>query len=166
MEQVMPARALRPCTHPGCSTLVPGGGRCPEHQQAATRAHDERRGSAASRGYDAVWRRLREHFLRRHPLCECEDCAGGDLRVTLAEVVDHVIPVAERPDLRLDPSNLRAMSKRCHDAHTARTRGYGRASTLGGDAEKTPASTRGTVRPAGNLSPRNPREDADGTPED
>lgn len=149
----MPPRSLRPCTHPGCPALVPGGGACQAHQQAATRAHDERRGSAASRGYDALWRRLRVQFLRRNPLCQCDECAA-DRRVTIAEVVDHVVPIAERPDLRLVWSNLRAMSKRCHDKHTARTSGFGRSSTVGGRAKGSEPSTAGTVRPGEKFSPQ------------
>ena len=83
------------------------------------------RGSAAQRGYDSTWRKLRLQFLRQHPLCECEDCKLSGLP-DIATVVDHILPVEERPDLRLVESNLRAMSKRHHDAHTARTRGFGR----------------------------------------
>lgn len=156
----MPARALRPCTHPGCPALLPGGGRCQAHQKAEARAYDERRGSAASRGYDATWRRLRVQFLRQNPLCECDDCGAGAIRMTLAEVVDHIIPIEERPDLRLDWSNLRSMSKRCHDAHTARTRGYGRAQTSGGTSKISHEAISGTVAQGGFSAPR--LDDQDG----
>ena len=88
---------------------------------------DDRRGSAAQRGYDAAWRRVRAAFLAEHPLCECASCRQPGAVVVAADVVDHIIPIAERPDLRLDWSNLRAMSAAHHNAHTARTRGYGRA---------------------------------------
>jgi len=156
----MPARALRPCTHPGCPALLPGGGRCQAHQKAEARAYDERRGSAASRGYDALWRRLRVQFLRQNPLCQCDDCAEGAIRMTLAEVVDHIIPIEERPDLRLDWSNLRAMSKRCHDRHTGRTRGYGRAQTSGGTSSTEDEPNSRTVRQVEFSAPR--LDDADG----
>lgn len=85
------------------------------------------RGNSAERGYDHAWRKLRLRFLREHPLCECEDCQAGKLRVTGANVVDHIQSIAERPDLRLEWTNLRAMNKHCHDKHTARTQGYGRS---------------------------------------
>ena len=125
MERLMPTRSMRPCPAPGCTRLVIRG-RCETHQKADRIAQDAARGSSAERGYDAAWRRLRNAFLEAHPLCMCEECREGALRVTAATVVDHVQPIEERPDLRLVWSNLRSMSKAHHDAHTARTRGWGR----------------------------------------
>ena len=93
------------------------------------KTRDDNRGSAAARGYDATWRALRVQFLRQHPLCECDECKGAHTPDT-AEVVDHIIPISERPDLRLVWTNLRAMSKRHHDAHTARTVGFGRETPI------------------------------------
>jgi 5-methylcytosine-specific restriction protein A len=122
----MPARPMRPCPAPGCTRLVVRG-RCDDHQKADRLAEDADRGSSAQRGYDARWRKLRAAFLKQHPLCMCDECKAGELRVTAAEVVDHIQPIEERPDLRLAWSNLRSMSKQHHDAHTARTRGWGRA---------------------------------------
>ena len=122
----MPARSLRPCAAPGCTALVVTG-RCEVHRAADRRAQDAARGSTTERGYDWQWRKLRVAFLRAHPLCQCDECREGELLVTVAEVVDHREPIEDRPDLRLDWSNLRSMSKAHHDAHTARTRGWGRA---------------------------------------
>lgn len=113
--------------------------RPPVHRPAGYRTlaqrraeEDRRRGNAAKRGYDHEWRKLRDAYISANPLCECESCRAGELRVMPAQVVDHIESIAERPDLRLSWNNLRAMSKRCHDAHTAKTRGFGRA-TGGGD---------------------------------
>lgn len=122
----MPARPLRPCTAPGCRALV-GTGRCEAHRKAQRIEQDAARGSTTERGYDGAWKRLRSAFLRAHPLCMCDVCREGELFVTVAEVVDHIEPIEERPDLRLDWDNLRSMSKAHHDQHTARTRGWGRA---------------------------------------
>ncbi len=80
------------------------------------------RESATARGYDEHWKRLRDWWLRIHPLCACDDCQEGKLRLHAAQVVDHIIPICTRPDLRLEPSNLRSMTKRCHDRHTAQQR--------------------------------------------
>jgi 5-methylcytosine-specific restriction protein A len=118
----MPARPLRPCPHPGCGTLTVQG-KCEVH----ARVVNEQRGTPTERGYDAAWRKLRAAFLLEHPLCECDECRSGEGRVTVATVVDHIKPIATHPELRLVWSNLRAMSKPHHDAHTARTRGWGRA---------------------------------------
>jgi 5-methylcytosine-specific restriction protein A len=80
-------------------------------------AHDRRRGSAASRGYDAAWRKLRAAKLAADPLCWwC--LADGNL--TPANTVDHIVPISDRPELRMVWGNLRSGCKPCHDAHTAR----------------------------------------------
>ena len=74
------------------------------------------RGSAAARGYDAAWRRLREAHLALDPLCRfCAD-AG---RTTPAREVDHVRPFRGLDDpRRLDPCNLRSLCSSCHARHT------------------------------------------------
>lgn len=98
----------------------PAGYRTP---QVRKREADHRRGSSTQRGYDRDWERLRIEFLALHPYCECDVHKGEDERV-LSNVVDHIISIRERPDLRLEWSNLRAMTKPCHDRHTAHTQGF------------------------------------------
>ena len=112
----MPTSPLRGCRHPGCPELV-ASGMCRAHQRVRYASQDRDRGGAAARGYDAAWARARRAFLASHPLCEV--CAArGDVRA--ASVVDHVISIREDPSRRLDPANLRAMCKPCHDARTMR----------------------------------------------
>lgn len=97
--------------------------RQPVAQRAAVkREQDARRGSSTSRGYGADWRRLRDAFLKKHPLCLFCDDVG---LITEATVVDHIISFAERPDLRLEWSNLRSLCKECHDRRTARDQAFG-----------------------------------------
>lgn len=88
-------------------------------------AADKRRGTTAQRGYDKVWQRVSIEFRAQHPFCECDEHMGRDERA-LSQVVDHRIPISDRPDLRLEWSNLRAMTKSCHDRHTAKTQGFSR----------------------------------------
>ena len=90
------------------------------------------------RGYDGEWRMLRAHILKLdnggHSTVYCS-CGQ------LATVVDHIIPIAERPDLRLDPANLRPMCKRCHDRRTIYDQGMqsGKVRRGGGcDADGNP----------------------------
>ena len=66
--------------------------------------------------HGARWRRLRAAFLAQHPLCQCPRCKEGALRITKAEVVDHVRP--HKGDMRLfwDWNNLQALAKQCHDS--------------------------------------------------
>ena len=81
---------------------------------------DRERGSASARGYDATWQKARLRQLAAHPLCQCDECREGDLRVRAASVVDHIVPISVDPSRRLDPSNHRSMAKECHDRHTAK----------------------------------------------
>ncbi|MGE0153041.1 MAG: HNH endonuclease [Reyranellaceae bacterium] len=95
----------------------------PKHRPAhyKDRAQKDReRGSARKRGYDGDWERTRAAWLAVHPLCQCDDCREGELQVTAASVVDHIVPISVAPERRLDPTNFRSMSKACHDRHTAK----------------------------------------------
>ena len=89
---------------------------------ARRKAHDEWRGSAASRGYDAAWRALRAAKLKADPLCWW--CQREGI-LTPANTVDHIVPIPERPELRMVWGNLRSSCKSCHDAHTARQTALG-----------------------------------------
>jgi 5-methylcytosine-specific restriction protein A len=87
-------------------------------------------------------------FLKQHPLCMCEECLAGELRVRAATVVDHREPhrleeakrsgdsaaISRAWALFWSRSNWQAMAKDCHDAKTAREDGgFGnRASDPGG----------------------------------
>lgn len=82
---------------------------------------DNRDGST-KRGYDRRWRKAREVFLKRHPLCECEECVRLG-RVRQATVVDHKIPHKGDKNLFWDRNNWQAMAKQCHDRKTAKQDG-------------------------------------------
>lgn len=99
----------------------PPGTLSPEQRR---RAYDQERTQQHARDYDHAWRRLRIEYLARFPFCQCDEHQGKDVRA-LAEVVDHRMPIATHPHLRLEWDNLRSMTKACHDAHTARTRPWG-----------------------------------------
>lgn len=77
---------------------------------------DQRRGSAASRGYDGQWRRVRLQHLADEPLCRF--CLAAN-RVEPATDVDHIVPIALAPERRLDRSNLRSLCQPCHSRLTA-----------------------------------------------
>lgn len=113
----MPSRAPRACIVPGCPAVGPTS-RCPAHALPA-RAPDFR-GSAASRGYGAHWRRIRSAFLQRHPTCGA--CAAVGRTVTATDV-DHV-----DGDVRnCRKANLQALCHGCHSRKTARCDGsFGR----------------------------------------
>lgn len=109
------------CRKQGCKTLTDQG-YCPDHQPA--REYDEHRPSASKRGYDSRWRKAREGFLKKHPICrECEKVG----KLTEATVVDHIIPHKGDKGLFWDRGNWQPLCKRHHDMKTVREDGgFGR----------------------------------------
>lgn len=71
--------------------------------------YDTRRPGARQRGYDTKWDKFRAWFLQRPGNQLCAKCGR------LAEVVHHIIPIEERPDLRLVASNCQALCRACHE---------------------------------------------------
>lgn len=117
----MPPRPPRPCLR--CGKATTNANRyCDAHkhiaeerERKARKAADERRGTAAQRGYDSRWRKAREGYLRSHPLCaECERQG----RVTPATVVHHI----DHNQWNNDPSNYEALCRECHEKHHKRIR--------------------------------------------
>lgn len=111
----------KPCTAPGCHRLTTSyDSRCDlhprkrHHNQESKKASDDRRGSASSRGYDWRWKKLRDAYLAKNPLCE--HCLA-DGRVTIANEVDHIVALRDG-GARLDPSNLQSLCIACHRAKT------------------------------------------------
>jgi len=74
------------------------------------------RPSAAQRGYDGRWRKMRLMFLAQNPLCV--DCLKRG-RTQPANEVHHVVEL-RAGGRRLDPSNLLPLCKRCHSMRTGR----------------------------------------------
>lgn len=74
---------------------------------------DSLRPSAARRGYDAAWRRIRLAHLKRHPLCA--DCERAGIAVPATDV-DHILPL--RRGGTHAPSNLQSL---CHFHHSSKT---------------------------------------------
>jgi 5-methylcytosine-specific restriction protein A len=142
----MGRRALRICSAGGCSQVVREG-RCPKHQvQADARERsrqqtlDAARPSSGDRGYDADWRAVRRQYLAMHRACVGYGQRAGACRAPATEV-DHVVSVAQAPDLRLRWSNLRAFCKPCHSARTASEQSFGRHQGRVTGREETPRST-------------------------
>jgi 5-methylcytosine-specific restriction protein A len=93
----------------------------------ANKAHSVRppdeRESAAKRGYDWKWQKLRRVHLIAEPLCRY--CYPD--RITLATEVDHIETIETAPEKRLDPNNLASTCSDCHKKVTAKYDGsFGR----------------------------------------
>jgi len=113
---------LKQCAQHGCPELLPRGGpsRCPAHTATKYSEKNATRGPRAGLSYsDAAWHALRLLKLSRNPWCEIKThCRNYSLLRQLATEVDHIKPIAERPELRLVWSNLQSACKPCHSAKT------------------------------------------------
>lgn len=119
----MPSKPMKPCSKPGCPALTEGQ-YCSEHGRSVQQRYDRERGTAAGRGYDHKWRKAREGFLRKHPLCVY--CHQKGLIIT-ATVVDHIKPHKGDKALFWQRANWQPLCKPCHDAKTVREDGgFGR----------------------------------------
>lgn len=87
------------------------------------RERSDRRGSPRTRGLDARWDRLSKRYRRANPFCEESARRGIDAPV---EVVDHIIPREERPDLAYEWSNLQSLTARLHDGWKQEMEAYAR----------------------------------------
>ena len=142
----MPRKLKTRCRYRGCIALTRDG-YCPAHRsQRYQRPADKRRGTSAARGYDARWRKVRALYYQRHPLCE--DCLEEGRLTDQGIEVDHVIPIAVRPDLRLALENLRSLCRRHHKRKTDRDQIMYAGSTTSLQAGLEPSSTASVQPPA------------------
>ena len=110
----MPYAPLRPCTYPGCPSLVAKDSRCAVHKAKA----EQQRGTAHERGYTWQWHKVSRRYLADHPLCVmCHPF------IRVATVVDHIRPHHGDQGLFWDERNWQALCKAHHDAKTAREDG-------------------------------------------
>lgn len=112
----MMPRAARICAGENCVNLVRSKRYCPECKkklQGHHRRYDDHRPSAARRGYDAEWRKIRDRHLQENPFCI--DCGQP------ATEVDHLVALADGGTH--DKVNLRSRCKRCHSRKTAKMDG-------------------------------------------
>lgn len=111
---------LRPCTFPGCPSLVPSG-RCPAHQPSSASSSSTSPTGTLTPSlshkfkpfYNSrAWKHLRLYKLSISPVCE-------RCNLALATEVHHIQSLDERWDLRLDMGNLGSRCKPCHSRETA-----------------------------------------------
>jgi len=116
----MPNRPPHPCNKPGCSALATKRfceSHTQENKQQWRASLEAQRPSARERGYDSRWEKARKAYLAKHRLCvECERLK----RVTLATVVDHIVPHRGDMDLFWDRANWQGLCEPHHRTKTAR----------------------------------------------
>ena len=99
---------LKPCAYAGCRELVRGSKYCERHAKHAW--DNDRRNSAAERGYDRKWSQVRAAYVKTHPLCELCNARGI---VQPVEIVHHIKPIAEGGE-RYRHENLQSLCRFCH----------------------------------------------------
>jgi 5-methylcytosine-specific restriction enzyme A len=108
-HSLMPTKALRPCSYPGCPELVPSG-RCAKH---APKIQD--RDPGVKRLYNSKrWATIRRRELAAHPWCA--ECARHELFVPATDI-DHIHPHGG------DPTRFYAgpFQSLCHSCHSRKT---------------------------------------------
>lgn len=117
----MARRLLRPCGKMVCNNLTKNT-YCDEHSNDIKREYDKRRPSAHKRGYDFKWNKYRASFLSKLENMFCISCRDN-ARITVATVVDHIIPNKDDKKLFWDTKNHQPICDRCHNSITAREDG-------------------------------------------
>jgi 5-methylcytosine-specific restriction enzyme A len=85
-------------------------------------------GTAAARWTGRKLTEWRQRILAQEPLCRPCNEAG---RVTVATEIDHIVPLENGGGY--DESNVQPICTHCHQAKTARDRGYRVKPTIGSD---------------------------------
>ncbi len=108
-------RAPKQCGRNGCTNVIRYGQKCPDHPHG-WKGRPRTASSQATTTW--AWKKLHDFILKRDGYdCQIrypEHCTG------YANTVDKIIPATRRPDLALDPANLRAACAACN-GHKART---------------------------------------------
>lgn len=110
----MPKRPKKPYSFPGCPRLT-NGRYCEEHERLMNARYNKyERPYKSGERYGAEWRKIRNRYIKAHPLCEI--CRGRGLVVPATEV-HHKIPLSRGGTH--DDENLMSLCKSCHSRITA-----------------------------------------------
>ncbi len=111
----MPTKPKRPCSMSGCGRLCENGEQyCREHKQVANKHYNQfQRDPTSNKRYGRTWKRIRDRFIKAHPLCE--ECQKNG-RFVAAEEVHHILPLSRGGGN--DASNLMSLCKSCHSRIT------------------------------------------------
>jgi 5-methylcytosine-specific restriction endonuclease McrA len=101
---------------------VRGVGLCQLHRSQTNQRDDRARGNRHARGYTNDWARYSRRRLHDHPWCEGYP-SGVHARPTLADVTDHIVDAADRPDLFWDPTNHQSLCSDCNKRKAIDARG-------------------------------------------
>lgn len=105
----MPRKPQRPCRYPGCPRLTDGV-YCEDHAKIMEQHYEKfQRGYSPGKRYGRAWKRIRDRYVHKHPLCE--QCLKEGRYVAVEEV--HHVPLSEGGSN--DESNLMSLCRSCHE---------------------------------------------------
>ena len=106
----MPTKPKRPCRYPGCPRLADGV-YCEEHAKAMNTHYEHfSRGYDSNERYNSTWRKIRNRYIKQHPLCE--QCLT-DGRCVPAVLVHHRVPLGSGGTNEIN--NLLSLCYSCHE---------------------------------------------------
>jgi len=108
---MMPYAAPKPCSYPGCNTLVRFG-RCDQHKSMLTYARDPERQALYN---TAAWHRIRLAQLAAEPWCA--ECLRANIYIPATDV-DHEEPHRGDP-VKFYTGKLQSLCHPCHSSKTA-----------------------------------------------
>jgi len=112
----MPIKPKKPCRYPGCPELVENG-YCEKHSKSTKGRYENSRETATQRGYGTRWQKLRNSYVKAHPLCE--ECLRKGL-ITPVKDVHHKVKHNGDPVLLYDWDNLESLCRACHNEKTSK----------------------------------------------
>ena len=84
---------------------------CEEHAKVMEQHYEKfQRGYSPGKRYGRAWKRIRDRYVHKHPLCE--QCLKEG-RYVAVEEVHHIVPLAEGGSN--DESNLMSLCRSCHE---------------------------------------------------
>ena len=87
----MPHKPKQGCAYPNCPKLT-NGRYCEEHQRLIAKQYNRfTRAVDVNKKYGRAWKKIRDHYVQAHPLCE--QCLKQG-RTTPTEEVHHIIPLS------------------------------------------------------------------------
>ena len=106
----MPRKPKRPCRYPSCAKLTDGM-YCEEHAKLMNSHYNKfSRGYDSNKRYGGAWKKIRDRYIKAHPLCE--RCLSEG-RYTPAVLVHHKKPLADGGTN--EESNLMSLCFSCHE---------------------------------------------------
>lgn len=105
----MPRKPRRPCSYPGCPHLTEGRF-CEEHEKQESKRYEKyERDPDTRKRYGRAWKRIRDKYVREHPVCEI--CIQSGKLVPVDEV-HHKLPLTKGGTHAKE--NLIGLCKSCH----------------------------------------------------